>query len=180
MLLIADTSLLINFLNVDRMHLIGRHDPRCMITEHVLREVNEALPTDEDRRKKQELQQERLAAALLAGHVQSIAVSEDAELEMFVKLQAAGRLGEGECSAIAVALNRGYLLGIDDRKATIEAKAQADAQGAVLPILSTSDVIVRLIKAGQLSVAQADVLLVEWRSQHKFTLKIGSFAEIVT
>jgi hypothetical protein len=41
MFLIADTSLLINFLKVEQMHLVGKHDPRCAITEHVLQEISE-------------------------------------------------------------------------------------------------------------------------------------------
>jgi predicted nucleic acid-binding protein len=168
-LLIADTSLLINFLNVDRIDLIANHKPRCAITEHVMAEVNGSYPA----------QTQRLAAALAGGHLERVATTEDAELELFAKLQSDGRLGAGECSAIAVALNRGHALAIDDRLATREARARATAMGVTLSVYSTRDIIVRLIKAGHLPLGQADILLVEWRSQHRFELGIRSFAEFI-
>lgn len=118
MLLIADTSVLINFLNLDRMHLIGRHNPRCAITEHVLEEVDGSYPG----------QLEKLRAALRDKHLELISVTDDAEIELFANLQQDGRLGSGECSAIAVALRRGYALGIDDHLAARQARARAAAE----------------------------------------------------
>jgi len=168
MLLIADTSVLINFLNVDRMALIGRHQPRCAITEHVLDEVNGSYPE----------QQERLQAALRDGHLELIAVTDDAEVELFADLQTDGRLGAGECSAIAVALKRGYALAIDDRLAIRRARTRAQADAVPLDIFGTRDIIVRLIQADHMSVEQADILIVQWRSQHRFELGIRSFADM--
>lgn len=169
MLLIADTSVLINFLNVDRMNLIGKHTPRCVITEHVVSEVTEFYPH----------QKHRLSAALTEGHLQVISVIDESEVDIFGRIQKAGRLGVGESSAIAVALNRGYSLGIDDRRAIKDAQALATAAGITLIVWGTRDIIVRLIRASQLSVAQADVLLVSWRTQHRFDLPIQSFAELI-
>src|SRR5580692_11549459 len=138
MLLIADTSVLINFLNVDRMNLIGRHDPRCAVTEHVLEEVDGSYPG----------QREVFQAALRDGHLDLISVTDDAEIELFASLQRDGRLGSGECSAIAVALQRGYALAIDDRLAAREALARASAKNITLNVYGTRDIIVRLIQAG--------------------------------
>ena len=78
-----------------------------------------------------------------------------------------------------MALNRGYSLGIDDRRAIKDAQALATAAGITLIVWGTRDIIVRLIRASQLSVAQADVLLVSWRTQHRFDLPIQSFAELI-
>jgi predicted nucleic acid-binding protein len=169
MLLIADTSVLINFLKVDRMHLIGRHVPRCVITEHVVAEVADLYLQEKD----------RLNAALADGHLEVTTVSEEAEVEMFGRIQQAGRLGVGESSAIAVALKRGYSLAIDDRRAIRDARALAATEGAALTVLGTRDIVVRLIRAGHLSVEQADILLVSWRTQHRFDLPIRSFSEII-
>jgi hypothetical protein len=125
------------------------------------------------------VQKQRLDAALAAGHLEQVAASEDAELELFAKLQSGGRLGAGECSAIAVALNRGHALAIDDRLAIREARARATAMGITPSIYSTRDIIARLITSGHLTIGQADILLVEWRSQYRFELGITSFSELV-
>ncbi len=169
MLLIADTSVLVNFLNIDRMDLIGRHLPRCVITEHVIAEVTEYYPVQKD----------RLTQALAAGHLELIPVIDDHEVEMFGRIQQAGRLGTGESSAIAVALLRGYSLAIDDRRAIKDASSMALERGILLSILGTRDIVVRLINAGLLSIEQADVLLVSWRTQHRYHLPIRSFSELM-
>ena len=171
MLLIADTSVLINFLNVDGMHLIGRHQPPCAVTQHVTAEVTKFYPD----------QQVRLNAAIANGHlVEIISVEDPDEVELFGRLQKpSGRLGIGESSAIAVAINRGYALAMDDRRAVLDARALAAAAGAALDVWGTQDLIVRLIRAGQISVEQADIILVSWRTQHRFHLPIRSFSELI-
>jgi len=168
MLLIADTSLLINFLNIDRMYLIGKHDPKCAITAHVLEEVDDAK------------QRAALGRAIEDGHVSLIDVTDDAEVELFAHLQRDGRLGSGECSAIAVALRRGYSLGIDDKRAAREARARAASESIAIDVYDTGDIMARLILAGHVTLAHADVLIVEWRSQHRFELGIKSFEELLT
>jgi hypothetical protein len=167
MLLIADTSVLINFLNVDRMYLIGRHEPRCAITEHVLEEVDDPG------------QRKILDAAVRDGYLEVLSVTDDAEIELFADLQLDGRLGAGECSAIAVAIHRSFPLGIDDRLAVRRARARAAEDNVELPVYGTKDIVVRLIQAGHLSVEQADILLVQWRSQYRFELGIKSFADLI-
>lgn len=167
MFLIADASVLINFLKVERMYLVGKHEPRCAITEHVLREISEPQ------------QKEALRKAVADGHLDVISVNEEAEVELFAELQQNKRLGSGECSAIAVALRRGYALGMDDRVATKQAHAYAAAENVTLTIYGTQEIILRLIQAGNLSVEQADFLLVAWRTQHTFKLGIQSFAELL-
>ena len=39
--IVADTSVLINFLRVDRMDLIARHSHRFLVTDHVAAEVTD-------------------------------------------------------------------------------------------------------------------------------------------
>jgi predicted nucleic acid-binding protein len=171
MLLIADTSVLINFLNIDGMHLIGRHQPQCVVTPHVLDEVTNLYSE----------QREQLDAAITAGYVMELgAVAEPDEVAIFGRLQPpSGRLGVGESSAIAVAIHRGYALAIDDRRAIRDAQQIATAADVRLEILRTQDIIVRLIRSGLLSREQADVHLVSWRTRHRFHLPIGSFTELL-
>lgn len=171
MLLIADTSVLINFLRIDGMHLIGRHQPACAVTEHVLGEVTKLYPE----------QQQRLQVAIANGDiVDVISVSDPEEVALFGRLQRPpSRLGVGESSAIALAIKRGYALAVDDRRAVRNARGMAASVGAILEVLGTPDIIVRLIRAGKLSVQQADVLLVSWRTEHRFHLSFRSFSEIL-
>ena len=60
--------------------------------------------------------------------------------------------GAGECSAIALAIHRGYMLAIDDRVSVNHAR-RADA---TLRIFSTQDLIVSMIREGMLAVEEAD------------------------
>jgi predicted nucleic acid-binding protein len=89
------------------------------------------------------------------------------------------RLGPGECSAIAVAIKRGYSLAIDDKRAIQDAETFAASENTNIEVLTTQDIMVRLIRQGVLPVEQADVMLVAWRTQHRFTLPIKSFAEVL-
>jgi predicted nucleic acid-binding protein len=170
-LLIADTSVLINFLKIDRISLLGKHSPRCAIIDHVLAEITDFYPD----------QQSRLNAAIHEAYVEVTPVTADAEVDLFARLQGlpSRPLGAGECSAIAVALTRGYSLAMDDRLAIRHTRAFASSAGAKVQVLTTQDIVVRLIRAGALRIEQADVMLVAWRSQHRFNLPIKSFADLL-
>lgn len=168
MLLIADSSVLLNFLNIDRMDLIGSHQPRCAATQEVVAEIQYLH------------QKERLEKAIGHGHLEVIAVTDPREVELFARLSAGPvrRLGPGERSSIAVALNRGYPLAMDDKRAVGPAQVLAAAESKSLIVYGTQDICLRLIGSGHISIAQADIFLVEWRTQHRFNLPIRSFAEL--
>ena len=85
---------------------------------------------------------------------------------------AAGRLGAGECSALAI--SRRYILAIDDRLATTHVR-RADA---TLRILATQDLVVSMIREGLLDVVEADRIKQEWATRHRFRLKLDSFHDL--
>ena len=167
--LIADTSVLINFLAADRVALLAafatRRPCRLLITEHVEGEVSEQYPD----------QHVRLRAALAAGTLTVVAVDRPEELETFARLGAGLRLGRGECSAIAVAMHRGFTLAIDDRRARRDARALS----ATLRVVSTQDLVVAMIRVGVLDVLAADALKEEWANRHRFRLPIVSFRDVL-
>jgi predicted nucleic acid-binding protein len=167
-IVIADTSVIINFLRIDRMDLIGAHPSPFIVTDHVADEIADSYPE----------QQTRFRAALGAGHITQQRVDGPAEVEIFLRLSAKGRLGAGERSAIAVALNRGRALAIDDSRAIRRAVQEAGIAGNTLTILRTQDLMVQLIHAGIISVGAADIILHDWNKNHRFKLKIGSFSEV--
>jgi predicted nucleic acid-binding protein len=168
-IVVADTSVLINFLRIDRMDLIGAHPASFIATDHVAAEIADTYPD----------QQARYAAALTAAHISEQRVDDAAELELFLRLAAHERLGAGERSAIAVALNRKCSLAIDDSRAIQKAIVEAGIAGNPLVIVRTQDIVVELIRKGVISVQAADAILVDWGTNHRFKLKIASFQELL-
>ena len=168
-IIIADTSVLINFLRIDRMDLIGAHPASFIVTDHVADEIADSYPD----------QQARYNAAVAAGLLDQQRIDDLAEVEMFLRLAERGRLGAGERSAIAVALLRGYTLAIDDTRAIHRALEEAEVAGSALTILRTQDIVVELIRGGIVTVEAADAIHVEWATNHRFKLKISSFRELL-
>ena len=161
-----DTSVLINFLCIDRMDLIDRYSHQFIVTDHVAAEIEDFYSE----------QQTRLKAALQSGTLKQVSIADQREVALFGSLGKSSRLGSGECSAIALAIAREYILAIDDRQATNQARKIS----CNLRILTTQDVIVAMIHENLLSVAEADELKEAWAHQHRFRLPIKSFSDVLT
>ena len=117
-IVVADTSVLINFLKIDRMDLVDRYPGRLLATDHVESELADDYPE----------QKARYEAAVTAGVLDTCSVTDPAEVGLFLRLGPGVRLGAGECSAIAVALSRGYGVAIDDNRAISVALRAAAGQ----------------------------------------------------
>jgi hypothetical protein len=152
------------------MDLIGAHPASFIATDHVSGEIADIYP----------IQQARYHAALAAGYIGQQRVDDPAELEIFLRLAERGRLGAGERSAIAAAINGGYAVAIDDSPAIRRAIEEARVvHKAPLTIVKTQDIIIELIKCQVLSVVVADKILLDWATNHRFRLKITSFQELL-
>lgn len=161
LIVVADASFLINFLNLDRMDLMDRHPSKFWITDHVEDEVIE------------QSQQARLKAALENGILEKHPVVDSEDMDLFWKLRK--ELGSGESSAIAFALHRGYGLAIDDKKATkIARKRFKDLQ-----IIKTQDLLLSLVQKNLLDISEADYLKYELETKYYFKMKFQSFAELM-
>ena len=165
-IVVADTSVLINFLRIDRMDLIGRHPKRFLATDHVGAEITSGYPEE----------QERYQAAVASGLLDTCSVVDPEEVALFLKLGPGQQLGAGECSAIAVAIRRRYPIAIDDNRAIKRAIREV---GAKLEVVRTTDLMVSLIRAGILDVAAADRIKNEWAQYHRFKIKTDSFQELL-
>lgn len=162
---ISDTSVLINFLVLDRAGLLaGLSTHRFVVTDHVRAEITDHYHE----------QLQRLEQAFTDRILEEISVDELADVQLFAELTAKG-LGIGECSAIAVAVHRQLTLAIDDKQAI---KKVANL-GFNVPILTTEALMVLLIQHGTLSVEQADAMKLEWENNHRFRLTFASFRERV-
>ena len=168
-IVVADTSVLINFLRIDRMDLIGAHPASFIATDHVATEIADAYPD----------QQTRYEVALNSGQVTQQRIDDPVEVEIFLRLAERSRLGAGERSAIAVALNRGCALAIDDSRAIRRALEEAGIAGNPLIILRTQDIVVQIIRDGALTIEAADAIRDDWANNHRFKLKIASFADLL-
>lgn len=160
---ITDTSVLINFLVLDQLHVLSQlTEFDFLVTEHVRAEITEHFPE----------QLQRLNAAYETGSVKEIGVTDIVEVRLFADLTTKG-LGIGECSAVAVALNRGIKIAIDDKRAINKMRRL----GYNLDTISTSELTVCLIKASILTVEEADNFKKIWEEQYRFKLPFSSFAE---
>ena len=88
-MVVTETSVLVNFLRIDRMDLIAGHSHAFIVTDHVADEVSDRYPD----------QQQRFASAVEAGALSQESVKSPAEITLFGTLSASGRLGVGKCSA---------------------------------------------------------------------------------
>ena len=160
---ITDTSVLINFLVLDRASLLARMPThRFVVTDHVRAEITAHYHE----------QLQRLEQAFSAQILEEITVSDLAEVQLFAELTAKG-LGIGECSAIAVAVHRQLTLAIDDKQAI----KKVASLGLNVSILTTESLMVLLIRQGALSVDDADTMKLEWETNHRFRLTFSSFRE---
>lgn len=164
-ILVTDTSVLVNFLRIDRMELLGGLPCRFLVTDHAAGELTDFYPE----------QVERYHTALAEGHVESCTVTAEAALDIFGQLTGTTRLGVGESATIAHAIVTGSGVAIDDRRAINEAQRIADG----LVILRTADLIVRLIHHAMLTVEEADAIKDDWAANHRFRIPVASFAEMM-
>ena len=161
---VTDASVLVHFLRIDRLGLLAGHSHSFIVTDHVADEVSDRYP---------DLQQ-RFASAVEAGALSQQSVTKPAEIALFGTLSASRRLGAGECSAIAVAVHRGHILAINDRRATTQAR-DADR---TLRILTTRDLVVSMVNDGLLDVVEADRIKDEWAAHHRSPLNLASLRDI--
>ena len=160
---IIDTSVLVNFLKIDRTDLLARHPAyRFVVIDFVRNEVTRHYAA----------QVARLEAAIAAGHLLPDAppgTTGPAELATFAAM-AKLKIGDGEKAAIAAANARRLPLAMDDQRAWKRAAAFCSA----IPRENTVSLVVSLIKTGDIDIAQADAMKADWDANHKFTLPFKS------
>lgn len=163
---VIDTSVLINFLVIDRADLLIHHpDFRFVVTDHVRDEVTSYYSE----------QFSRLQSLLDQNAFEQLRVDSPDELEIFGRLIADKRLGTGESAAIAAAIQRSWVLAIDDARATREFLALIP----VAEIETTQSLIVRLIRKDVISIQQADQFKSEWQIHYRFRLRCRTFGELL-
>jgi predicted nucleic acid-binding protein len=164
---IIDASVLLNFLKIDRIDLLAKHPAyRFIVVDLVKNEVTKRG------------QAVRLEAAFASGELFLDVPPElidTAELAVFAAMSAL-KIGNGDKAVIAAAKIRGLVLAMDDERAW----KRASAFCVGIPREETVTIIVSLIKAGVLSVAEADDIKADWEANHSFTKKtFASFGQLI-
>jgi predicted nucleic acid-binding protein len=163
---IIDTSVLVNFLKIDRTDLLANHPTyRFVVPDLVRSEVARRYAA----------QVTKLETAFAVGHLLHDDPAEATDLAELVTFAAMAtlKIGDGDRAAIAAASTRGLPLAMDDQRAW---KRSAAFSAAVVREDRVS-LIVTLIKAGVIAVLAADAIKADWQAHHKFTLRFRSFAE---
>ena len=157
--IVLDTSVLLNFVNIGRLELLGQLGVPVVLPDQVLDEIRRPG------------QREAVEGAVAAGILDLQSIRNPAEVVLFADLRANGRLGAGECAVLAVALTRHWTAGLQDQRARLEGQRRRKD----LTFCQTEDLVLTLIRAGHLTVEEADGFLVEWATRHRFKSRLASF-----
>lgn len=154
---VLDTSVLVNFLRIARMDLLRRYPLDFIVTDHVVSEISGHY-TDQKR---------QLRNSLHDGTLQRMTIKSTDELKFFASLIATRTLGGGECSAIALAVHRDYVLAMDDRRAI----KHAHSINPNLKTITTPDLLESMIDQDLLSDNEATAIKDQWARKHRFVIK---------
>jgi predicted nucleic acid-binding protein len=160
---VLDTSVLLNFVKIGRLDLVEVLAVPLLVLDDVRAEVTRPE------------QLAALDAAIGSGAILGEPVVDPVEVGLFAALSSAGRLGQGECAVLAVALTRGMVAAVQDGPA----QAEARRRDRHVRICTTEDIVVHAIRAGGMTIPEADLLLEEWRLRHRFASRLTTFRGIV-
>ena len=161
--IVLDASVLLNFVKIGRIELLGQLGTSVVLLDQVLDEV--IRPE----------QRETVEGAVKAGILDLQSVRNPVEVALFANLRTDGRLGAGECAVLAVALNRNWVAGLQDRRARVEGQRRRED----LALCQTEDLVLKLIRSGHLTLNEADGFLVKWATKHRFKSRLTSFSDVM-
>ncbi len=145
----TDTSLLLNFLRIDRTEILGAlRGFRFHIINHVVNEV------------RQEAHAARLNAALTRGYVAEFALTDLVAIVDYNKLRL--NLGDGEAATIAAGARLRWVIGLDEKgRARREAVARVGREN----LINTVGVLLHAVRTGLLTLDQAERIRGELAAQ---------------
>ena len=161
-IVVTDANVLINLMHVSRLGLLAQiPNYEFVVPEHVREEITIAE------------QRTTLDAAVTAGWLKIEVIDDIGAITVFTELIA--HIGRGEAACIAIAAQKGWLIASDEKKRFLR---EATARVGVGHVLTTVDVFVLAIKAGLLTIeeADADKITLEGR---RFKVSFGSYRELV-
>ena len=162
LLVVADSSFLINFLVLDRTDLLGR---LTKFHFHVLNHVRAEIRYDD--------QCARLEAAVENGVVTEIEITEPSEILLYDELRQF--LGDGESASLAVAVSRRWVIAADEK-----GRFRRELFGRLGEnyLLDTAGALVTAIKTGVITMEQAEALRAQLR-ENRFEMDPRPFDELL-
>lgn len=138
-LAVADTSFLINFINVDRLDILQRLESYAFcVPNHVLAEG--VYPRS----------QAGLRAAIDGGIICPIEITDLAEASLYLELRR--RFGDGESACLAIAASRRWVMATDERRAL---RREITERLGKEYILDTPGALIAAVRASILTLADA-------------------------
>jgi predicted nucleic acid-binding protein len=163
LLVVADSSFLINFLVVDRMDIISRLPQfRFHVVNHVVAEI------------RYESQRARLQAAIERGGVTEIEITRPAEILLYDGFRKF--LGDGESASLAVAVSRRWIIAADEKG---RFRRELFTQLGEGNLLDTLGALVTAIRTGVLTIEHADVLRGKLQ-ESRFRMDSTPFGELLS
>ena len=160
--MVADSSFLINFLVLDRMAILGELPQfRFHVLNHVCAEI------------RYEDQRGRLQAALEHSIVTEIEIADPSEILLYDELRRF--LGDGESASLAVAASRHWVIAADEKGRFRRELFERLGENY---LLDTAGALVTAIKAGVITVGQADALRAQLREK-RFEMDPRPFDELM-
>jgi predicted nucleic acid-binding protein len=161
-IVVTDANVLINLMHVSRLGLLARiPNHEFVVPEQVREEIT--IPE----------QRATLDAAVNDGWLKVEAISDLGAITAFTELLA--HVGRGEAACIAVAEKEGWYIASDEKKRFLR---EAVARVGVGHVITTVDLFVLAIKAGLLTVEEADADKVALGSR-RFKVSFASYRELV-
>jgi predicted nucleic acid-binding protein len=159
---VTDANVLINLIHVGRLDLLGSLSGyEFVVPPEVEAEVS--IPE----------QAQALARAFDAGHIERLAFSGTAELEIYAELSSL--IGKGEAACLAMAEVQGWTIASDERRRFLRLANERLGPGRVL---NTAGLFVLAIRGGLVTVEEADqdkqVL-----EGHRFKMRFSSFRDVL-
>lgn len=138
--IVTDANVLINLMHVSRLRLLAKiPNYQFVVPEHVREEIS--IPT----------QRADLDAAIAEGWLRIEVINDLGAIAIFTEL--IPNIGRGEAACIAIAAKEGWYIASDEKRRFLR---EAEAHVGAGRVITTVDVFVLAIKAGLLTVQDAD------------------------
>jgi predicted nucleic acid-binding protein len=158
----TDTCILIN------LAVVGRFDLLKVVPPYIFHAPTEVLNEIEDLDQRAAVEQ-----AIAAGHLDEVKLDQPSELGLYVSFNAT--LGKGESACLTLGQARGWAIATDESK---DPRWKKVISGAGFAIINTPGILLAAIRAGALTVVDADEIKARLE-QRRFKMKFDSFASLI-
>jgi predicted nucleic acid-binding protein len=159
-IVITDANILINFYHLGQLSLLGEMTPwRFKVPQEVIDEIADPA------------QRTAVDAAIHKGLLEVFVLSDMSALALFAELRSL--MGRGEAACLASAATAHHLIASDEKRCFRRKAIELLGEGR---ILRTEDLLVRAIRLGRVSVAEADGFKAVLASL-RYAMPFESFAE---